>query len=101
MSEGVEVRHAPDRLRYEGFVDGVLAGFAAYTLSNHMIAFTHTEVDGAYEGRGVGSAIARFALDDVRDVGERKVLASCPFVRRWIDRHPDYSPLLHAPARHD
>ncbi len=101
MTQGVEVRHAADQQRYEGYVDGALAGFAAYTLSDHMVAFTHTEVDGAHEGKGVGSAIARFALDDVRAGGERKVLASCPFIRRWIERNTDYADLLYPQARHD
>lgn len=101
QSPAVEVRHNPDAHRYEGFVDGALAGFAAYTESDSMIAFDHTEVDGAFEGRGVGSAIARFALDDVRAAGERHVIPVCPFIQRWIERHPDYQVLVHTSARLD
>ncbi len=101
QSPAVEVRHNPDAHRYEGYVDGALAGFAAYTESDSMIAFDHTEVDGAFEGRGVGSAIARFALDDVRRVGGRRVLPSCPFIRAWITKHPDYAGLVDRSARFD
>ncbi|MFN8078371.1 MAG: GNAT family N-acetyltransferase [Kineosporiaceae bacterium] len=97
----IDVRHNPDAQRYEGYVDGVLAGFTAYTLSDALIAFDHTEVDAAYEGKGVGSAIARFALDDVRSVGERQVVPVCPFIRRWIERHPDYAAVVYPPARID
>lgn len=81
--------------RYEGHLDGALAGFAEYQLTDELIVFTHTEVDPAFEGKGVGSAIARFALDDVRDAGARKVMPLCPFIKGWIARHRDYVPLVY------
>ena len=80
--------------RYEARVDGELAGSAYYDSADDLIVFTHTEVDDAYEGKGVGSALARFALDDVRADGQRKVVPRCPFIKGWIDRHPDYQDLL-------
>ena len=80
--------------RYEARVDGELAGSAYYDSADDLIVFTHTEVDEAFEGHGVGSALARAALDDVRAGGRRKVIARCPFIRGWIDRHPDYQDLL-------
>jgi predicted GNAT family acetyltransferase len=90
-----EVVHNEALRRYEAHVDGALAGFAEYQLTDELIVFTHTEVDPAYEGQGVGSAIARSALDDVRDAGARRVLPLCPFVSGWIARHPDYRPLVY------
>ena len=42
----------------------------------------------------MGSTLVRAALDDVRADGRRKVVARCPFVRRWIERHADYQDLL-------
>ncbi|MFW5470618.1 GNAT family N-acetyltransferase [Knoellia sp. CPCC 206435] len=95
MADDVVVTNNPDRHRYEAHLDGELAGFAAYHLSPGTIAFTHTEVDDRFEGRGVGSALARAALDDVRDAGGREVLPLCPFIRSWIERHPDYRSLVH------
>lgn len=91
-----EVRNNPDQMRYEALIDGAVAGFAAYQLTSDLIVFTHTEVDPAYEGRGAGSAIARFALDDVRQDRSRRVLPLCPFIKEWIGRHPDYADLVHA-----
>ena len=80
--------------RYEARVGGELAGSAYYDTADDLIVFTHTEVDDAYEGHGVGSALARAALDDVRADGRRKVVPRCPFIKGWIDRHPDYQDLL-------
>src|SRR5262245_7582277 len=95
----VETRNNPDQQRYEAHVDGELAGFAEYQLTDRLIIFPHTEVDERFEGRGVGSALARFALDDVRAAGTRKVLPLCPFIKAWIGKHPDYVELVYgAPA---
>jgi uncharacterized protein len=60
---GIEVHDVPEHTRYEVTVDGRLAGFAAYRETLGVRVFTHTEVDDDYEGRGVGSALARAALD--------------------------------------
>jgi uncharacterized protein len=94
----VVVADNPEKHRYEARVDGELAGFAAYHLTRSSIVFTHTEVDPAFKGHGVGSALARSALDDVRAKGERDVVPVCPFIHGWIDDHPEYADLvrLHA-----
>lgn len=54
---------------------------------------THTEVGDDFEGRGVGSALVRGALDDVRRNG-LSVQPLCPFVKSWIQRHPGYGDLV-------
>ncbi|WP_141015855.1 GNAT family N-acetyltransferase [Nocardioides sambongensis] len=90
-----EVTHAPERSRYEAHLGGELAGFAEYQLAKDLIVFTHTEVDPAYEGKGVGGALARAALDDVRSAGDRAVMPLCPFIKSWIERHPDYADLVY------
>jgi uncharacterized protein len=90
---GIEVRDAPARQRYEALDDGTLAGFAAYRDHGDVRVFTHTEVFPAFEGRGVGSALAQGALEDVRASG-RTLVPRCPFIRAYIERHPDYAALV-------
>lgn len=80
--------------RYEARVDGHLAGYVDYLRTKDLIALVHTEVDPAHEGQGVGSALARHALDAARADGLR-VLAMCPFVADWMQRHPEYQDLTH------
>ncbi|SES43867.1 hypothetical protein SAMN05216199_3667 [Pedococcus cremeus] len=80
--------------RYEALVDGALAGFAEYALTSQTITFTHTEVDDEYEGQGVGSALAQGALDDAIRRRDRRIKVVCPFIKAWIERHPDYQHLL-------
>ena len=94
----VEIRNNPSENRYEAYLDGEQAGFAAYRLTQDTIVFTHTEVDDELEGHGVGSALARAALDDVRRDGTRRVEPLCPFIKAWIDGHRDYADLVRDPA---
>lgn len=93
-TDDVVVTRNEDERRWEARVGGVLAGFAAYRLTDGRIVFTHTEVEPAFEGRGVGGALARHALDEVEAEGTRRVVPLCPFFRSWIRRHPDYLALV-------
>lgn len=95
MATDVSVHDAPERHRYEATVGGQPAGFAVYRDHDRTRVFTHTEVDDAYEGRGVGSALARSALDDVRASG-RRLVALCPFIAAYIRRHPGDEDLVDA-----
>lgn len=88
-----DVRDAPDDTRYEVTVDGELAGFAAYRDVDGARVFTHTEVFDRFEGKGVGSALAKAALDDVRSSG-RRLVALCPFIAGYLDRHDEYAALV-------
>lgn len=89
------VEDNPTRHRFEILVDDGLAGFAAYQQQPGLVVFTHTEVDNRFEGKGIGSALAKGALDQVRAWGER-VVARCPFIAAYIERHPEYQDLLTA-----
>lgn len=79
--------------RYAARVGSELAGVAAYELADGLITFTHTVVEDEYGGQGVGSALARFALDDAR-ARQLAVRPRCPFIQGWIDRHPAYADLV-------
>ena len=88
------VHDDPARHRFEAVDEsGVRAGILSYTRHGHGVVITHTAVEDAFEDRGVGSALARVALDAIRADG-LTVDPQCPFVRGWIDRHPDYADLV-------
>jgi uncharacterized protein len=92
MSEP-EVVDDPTRSQFEILVDGRPAGLAAYRLRPKSIVFLHTEIADEYEGKGLGGVLVRAALDSARARG-LQVVPSCPFVRGWIERHPDYADLV-------
>ena len=76
-----------------GFIDHRPARYAGEDSSDGDLEMVHTEVDPAAEGTGVGSTLARAALDAVRASGS-EVLPYCPFVKGWIARHPEYVDLV-------
>lgn len=94
----VVTSHNSDQHRYEARVDGELAGFIQYRESVGLVNLFHTEVDDRFEGQGIGSKLARFALDDLRDDPDRRALATCPFIVSWIGKHPEYAEALETPA---
>ena len=88
------VRDVPESSRYEiRGDDDRLLGVADYMRDDDTTRFTHTEVKPDAGESGLGSTLVRAALDDVRGKGGR-VVASCSFVRGWIERHPDYQDLV-------
>ncbi|CCH17449.1 GNAT family N-acetyltransferase [Micromonospora lupini] len=87
------VEDNPAKNRFEILVDDALAGFTAYVPRGEVLVFTHTEVDRGFQGRGVGGALIRGTLDQVRERGGR-VVPQCPFVAAFIDKHPEYADLV-------
>lgn len=83
----------PARSIYEIFTDeGEKAGYSTYQLEGGRIVFLHTELDLEFEGRGLGSALVRGALEDARARG-LKVVPRCPFVKEYLERHLEYDDL--------
>jgi len=81
-----------ERRRYELHVDGGMA-VAYYEPRGDALAFTHTVVPEKLQGRGLASLLIKAALADVRERG-LKAIAICPFVTRYIERHPEEQDLL-------
>ena len=90
-----EVVNVPQAHRYELLLDGDRIGELAYRQRNDHIAFTHTNVNPAYEGRGFGSRLAEAALNDARRQG-LAVVPLCPFIAWYIEQHPEHGDLVAA-----
>ena len=78
--------------QYEARVDGQLARLV-YERRGDTIVLAHAETPPSISGRGIASQIARFALDDAR-ARQLRVIARCPFVRAYVERHPEYRDLV-------
>jgi predicted GNAT family acetyltransferase len=87
-----EIRNNAALHRFELDAGGHTA-VAYYQLAPSVITFTHTEVPPALSGRGIGSKLARGALEAARAQG-LKVVAKCPFVSAYIGKHPEFTDLV-------
>jgi predicted GNAT family acetyltransferase len=86
------VRDHPTKNRFELEVEGHVA-ISEYVRTPGVVKFIHTDVPKELGGKGVGSQLAKGALDLVRASGD-KVIAQCPFIAAYIDKHPEYKDLL-------
>jgi uncharacterized protein len=88
------VRDDPAHSRLEAVLsDGEVTGYAHYQPGEDAHVFDHTVVGDAYEGRGIGSALAEGVVDHAREHGLR-VVPTCSFLRAWLARHPEAHDVL-------
>ncbi|HEY7226379.1 MAG TPA: GNAT family N-acetyltransferase [Micromonosporaceae bacterium] len=95
-SEGggtITVRRNASTNRFEALLDGTVVGFIDYHQHGDRVTLIHTETDPYFEGRGIGSTLARAALEDVQARGEKAVIV-CPFITAYLKRHPDYDDIV-------
>jgi predicted GNAT family acetyltransferase len=63
-----------------------------YTQHGDTLDLVHTEVPAELEGHGFGGALAKAALEYAR-ANTLRVIPTCPFVRKYMERHPEYNGL--------
>lgn len=89
----VQVTNNTAEHRFEVNLEGQVA-YAEYSLVEHGLILPHTVVPEAFEGKGVGSALARTALGYARDHA-LKVIPVCPFMAAYIQKHPEWHDIVH------
>lgn len=94
----VVVSDAPSEHRFEVRYGDRLAGFTVYEERPEGLAFVHTEIDPELEGHGLASRLVRGAMDAMAERGTA-VLPYCPYVRSWLEKHPDHLGVVPADQR--
>lgn len=97
-SDTIVIENNTKKSQYEAKQDGKTIAFAEYRPIGQSIMFTHTEVNEALEGKGVGSKLIRYALEDTRSKG-MTAIPMCPFVKTFIQRHKDFIDVVHPAHR--
>jgi predicted GNAT family acetyltransferase len=93
-----KVVHNADLHRYEIWLDDELAGFAEYRPSPGVLTFNHTEVDPIHRGKNLAAILMEATLKDVRDTfPNEKVVPTCSYVVRFMEKHPETQDLLRDP----
>ena len=83
----------PAAQRYEARLGGRVVGFSEYRRVRGRVVFFHTEVDETFEGKGIGSRLAKGTLDDIRARG-LAITVKCPFIAAYVKHHPEYGDLV-------
>jgi predicted GNAT family acetyltransferase len=94
VSVNVTVVDVPEKDRFEARDDsGAMVGMVTYQLSGNIIVYTHTEVLPEFEGQGIAGRLAAAVMDDARDRG-RTVVPLCPYISKWLEKHPEYDDVV-------
>lgn len=93
----IEIVNNAQERRWEARASGEVLGYSEYLETPGQIVFTHTVVEPEHEGQGVGSRLARAALDDAVARGMR-ITPICPFIRSYIQRHSQYADSADLPS---
>lgn len=88
----ITVRQNEAESLFEAEVPGGIA-VIEYELEGDRIALIHTDVPKEAAGRGVGQALATFALDFARS-NKLRVVPVCAYVQSYLKKHPDYDDIV-------
>jgi predicted GNAT family acetyltransferase len=87
VSDAPQVTDNQAAARFEYAAGGQLAQLS-YQLRGDRLVLIHTETPAEFEGRGIGGALVRAAIDRAQQDG-LTVLPLCPFAEAWLERHPE------------
>ena len=96
--ETISVERIDNPDRFQILLDGQPAGYAQFADSGDERVFFHTVMDPAFGGRGLGGKLVSAALDESRASG-KSVVALCPFVKGYIEKHDAYADLTAEPTQ--
>lgn len=94
----ITVTRNDDASRYEIRSDGTLAGFAAFDLRPGSIRFIHTEIDHAFQGKGLAGKLASAAMTDATASGEA-IVPLCPYIAKYLETHEIAGAEIRSPTR--
>jgi uncharacterized protein len=87
------VHDNPDRRRFELRAGDQVAGIAAYRVRDGVTVITHSEIDPAFRGQGLGSELARQTMDLLKSQ-QARVITACPFFAKYVTEHREYDDIL-------
>lgn len=89
----MNITHNPSAQRFETTIEGLTAYLSYVVIDDKTWNFNHTIVPPELSGRGLGTALVKFALDYAK-TQDKKVVPSCSFVASYINRRTEYQALL-------
>ena len=74
------ITHSPDIQRFETTIDGHTA-----IIDDHTLNYHHTFVPSQLGGRGVGTALVKYAVQYANQ-NNKTIIPSCSFVAHYINK---------------
>lgn len=96
MSDSPKVTHQPENNLFAIQIDGDMA-YQEYIQTKTDLVITHTEVPKQLEGKGLGSLLAKNALEYAEENG-LKIMPLCPFMAAYMRKNYETYKHLLAPG---
>ena len=93
MQKSLKITHNDAANRFEVVIDGLTSYISYQEQDDDTLIYDHTIVPKELEGRGIGSALVKNALDYAYAT-HKSVVPQCSFVAAYIKRHPKYQDLV-------
>ncbi len=87
-----EIKQDAEHNRFICHVDGYEA-VVEYTLKDNIIDLYKTSTPPELRGKGVAGKLVKYALEHAKE-NILKVIPTCSYVKRYIERHENYKELL-------
>jgi len=91
------VIHEPSANRYAIFIGDEEVGELKYRKTPGEINLYSTHVNPAHQGKNLAAILTKFALNEIRAEGKDKVVPTCSYTVRYMEKHPDTQDLLVKP----
>jgi len=82
-----EIKNNVQKMQFEYHQDGHIARME-YRFYKKNIAMMHTVVPETLKGKGIASALAKYAFSFAK-AQRKKVMVYCPFVASYVKKHPE------------
>lgn len=92
----IEIKQSNDEKHgaFEASIDGNKAGLMTYTWAGEeRFIIDHTEVEAAYNGKGVGKEMLIKAVEFARQ-NNKKIIPLCPFAKATFQKNADLQDVL-------
>lgn len=88
----MEVNHNSEKSQFEVKKEPQLA-VLEYKMHRGTMYLMHTKVPEALSGEGIGSQLAKSALEYAKSE-KLPILIYCSFIRDYVEKNPQYQPLI-------
>lgn len=86
----INIQHNKEKKQFIAVIEGRTCTLAYEVSSDEKILdYYSTFVPPELRGRHIGDDIVKYALEYAKE-NNYQIIPSCPFVKRIIDRHPEY-----------
>lgn len=92
-----QIHHDETARRFAADVDRGEAVVDYELIDGDTLDLRRTFVSEELRGEGLAAQVVRHALDWARD-HDKKIVATCPYVARFLERHPEYAGLEARPG---